>query len=316
MAHPKETPRRYQRIGQRSNGWYFETRERISVGPFPNYLVALTAADDLSGRLAQQPWKSREIVEKLIRERCPAGHGIRSHVARSTRPLGLDTALLAAHRLKATLHQRHRDFVLKRTIRELKHSLQRHTPVSDGLLSRLRFGWGNEGWSASEDFLRACIEGALHCDGAILECGSGLTTLVVGLIAEQRGLAFVSLEQSPDWCKRTNSVAAALNIQGVCVKYSPLRDHESYCWYEFDEFSHQRFSLVICDGPPGQTYGGRYGLLPVAQSTFSDQCVILLDDAIREGEQAVVRRWQEEAPLRCEMLGRITPYFRLSVGDG
>ena len=188
--------------------------------------------------------------------------------------------------------------------------------LSDELLSRLRFGWGNEGWCASEDFLRGCIEEALHCDGAILECGSGLTTLVVGIIAEHRGIPFVSLEHSPDWCQRTSSAAASLSIQGICIEHSPLRDYGDYCWYEFDPTSHQRFSLVVCDGPPGQTYGGRYGLLPVAQSALADRCAILLDDAVRPGEQAVARRWQREASLRCETLGRNTPYFRLSQLDG
>ena len=312
MAHPAETPRRYQRIKREKDGWYFGTREGINVGPFPNYLETLTTADDLTRRLAEQPWNSHRVVEQLIRERCYAGDGKRSDKLRSASTPALDTALRAAHRMKATVHQRHRDFVLRRTIRDFRHSLRRHVHLTDELLARLRFGWGNEGWSASEDFLRGCIEDALRCEGAILECGSGLTTLVVGIIAEQRGLPFVSLEQSPDWCERTNSVAAALRISGCCIKYSPLRNYGDFCWYEFDQTSQQLFSLVICDGPPGQTYGGRYGLLPIAQPAFSDGCVILLDDAVRAGEQEVVRRWQREASLGCETLGRATPYFRLS----
>jgi hypothetical protein len=312
MAHPEETRGRYERIIRRSDGWYFETRERIRLGPFSNYLEALTVADDLTSRIAEQPWNSRKVIEKFVRERDPAGDRIRSRTPHSPRTPGWDSALRAAHQVKATLDQTHRGFVLQRAIRKVRQDLRANILPSDELLSRLRFGWGNEGWSASEDFLRGCIEDALRCHGAILECGSGLTTLAIGIIAEQRGLPFVSLEHSADWYERTNSVAAALSIRGVCIKYSPLRRYGNYCWYEFDESFHQRFSLVICDGPPGQTHGGRYGLLPVAQSTFSDGCVILVDDAVRSGEQAVVRRWQKEASLRCETLGRTTPYFRLT----
>ena len=86
MAHPNENPRRYQRIKRGNDGWYFGTREGISVGPFPSYLETLTTADDLARRLADQaPWKSRKVVEKLIRERCHAGDRKRSEEPRSTR---------------------------------------------------------------------------------------------------------------------------------------------------------------------------------------------------------------------------------------
>jgi hypothetical protein len=54
------------------------------------------------------------------------------------------------------------------------------------------------------------------------------------------------------------------------------------------------FRLVICDGPPGATAGGRYGLLPVLGERLAAEATILLDDSDREGEAEVLQRWMAE----------------------
>jgi hypothetical protein len=61
------------------------------------------------------------------------------------------------------------------------------------------------------------------------------------------------------------------------------------------------FQLVICDGPPGETPGGRYGLWPVLGQRLAPGAVILLDDADRPGEEEVLRRWSTEARMRVDM---------------
>ena len=60
-------------------------------------------------------------------------------------------------------------------------------------------------------------------------------------------------------------------------------------------------SLVICDGPPGDTRGGRYGLLPVCASHLADGCVILMDDAERMGEQAAISNWQNQYAVTVQV---------------
>jgi hypothetical protein len=76
-----------------------------------------------------------------------------------------------------------------------------------------------------------------------------------------------------------------------------------------------RFGLVVCDGPPSQTLGGRYGLAPVMKDRLGPGCVILLDDASREGEQEVVQRWAKELPCTVSRLGKAKPFFAVIVDD-
>jgi len=61
------------------------------------------------------------------------------------------------------------------------------------------------------------------------------------------------------------------------------------------------FSLIVCDGPPGNSKGGRYGLLPIFGDRMTPETRILLDDADRPGEQEVLDRWKQEAHLNVEM---------------
>ena len=73
---------------------------------------------------------------------------------------------------------------------------------------------------------------------------------------------------------------------------TPRRD--GYSWYDapLKELPEQ-FCLVVCDGPAGDTPGGRYGLVPVLGPRITSGCVILLDDAERAPEREALLRWSE-----------------------
>jgi hypothetical protein len=117
------------------------------------------------------------------------------------------------------------------SLRFVKAIKSDHEP-SRNVLARLIYGWGNEAWSASEAFLSACIRESLRCrHGTILECGSGLTTLLVGVIAARRDLEFVSLEHMSEWRERVTTNARRLDMQRVRVELAPLADYGAYSWY-------------------------------------------------------------------------------------
>jgi hypothetical protein len=73
------------------------------------------------------------------------------------------------------------------------------------------------------------------------------------------------------------------------------------------------FALVVCDGPPGSTKGGRFGLVPIMRERLEPGCVILLDDASREQELAIARRWEAEIGASFEILDCTKPYIKMTV---
>lgn len=183
------------------------------------------------------------------------------------------------------------------------------------VLADLIYGWGNESYSAPDEYLAACIRHALGSSGPILECGSGLSTLLVAAIAKKRGRSHWVLEHCPAWAMRVQRSLTRFKLDSAVVLFAnPLRDYGDFCWYDPPlESMPQAFDLVICDGPPGSTKGNRYGLVPIMKERLKPECVILLDDASREEEQAVAERWKTELGASFVICGSKARYVEMTV---
>ena len=173
---------------------------------------------------------------------------------------------------------------------------------SRSLLNRLRLAWSNQGYSADLDYLEEVAKRGASTSGPILECGSGLTTVVLGLMAGRRGVKVWTLEHTPQWHAKVEKSLQQFKVPNVTISLADLRSYGEYSWYDPPfHLMPKDFSLVICDGPPGSTPGGRYGLLPVCVDKFIEGATILLDDADRPSEEDTLRRWQEEYGTQSRM---------------
>jgi predicted O-methyltransferase YrrM len=182
------------------------------------------------------------------------------------------------------------------------------------IVSGLVAGWGNKKMSAWEDFIQAAIRHARETDGPILECGSGLSTLLLGLVADRTERHVFSLEDNAFWATKVRGVLRRYGVSNVEIFASELRGYGAYSWYDppLDKLPRD-FSLVVCDGPQGTTPGGRYGLLPLMRSRLRPGCIILLDDAHRPAEREIAARWARELGTSFTIEGHEKPFIRLSV---
>lgn len=147
--------------------------------------------------------------------------------------------------------------------------------ASDALLSDLIDAWGNAAWSATPALLRACIDACKHGQGPILECGSGLTTLVMAAACDRQIMA---LEHDPVWAETTarRLNAAGLGGERVRIICSPI----SHGWYDYIPES---ASMVVIDGPPRQYR--RDGVIPHIERLRPD--VVVVDDMDDPEQQRV-----------------------------
>jgi len=167
--------------------------------------------------------------------------------------------------------------------------------LSADSLAELYAAWGNEDFAARSDYLMAVGQYARTTRGPILECGSGLSTLLLAFLAARRGIEVWSLEHVQEWHRRLRTILKSLDTPQARLLFSPLRSYEGFDWYDPPLASMPKeFRLVICDGPPGSTRGGRYGLLPIMGERLPKGAVVLVDDAERPGEQDMIRRWAIE----------------------
>lgn len=164
-------------------------------------------------------------------------------------------------------------------------------------MSALRQSWCNEGWSASIDYLMKISEYMAQRPRHVVECGSGLTTVLLALLARP-GQQIVALEHDRYWYIVCKAWLLILGLDGrVSLHHADLKDSKSYDysyrWYEIAPGMIPReIDFVICDGPPAEVQGSRYGLLPTLGDRLSDDAVILLDDVQRKEEVHVLRQWE------------------------
>jgi Methyltransferase domain len=172
------------------------------------------------------------------------------------------------------------------------------------LLDQLRRGWGNQGWSGRTAYLEEVVKWAAITPGPVLECGSGLTTILLGLYAGRRGVPLWTLEHDFAWHKRIANVLSDRHISSVNLSLAPLRDFGSFSWYAPPlTLMPAEFKLVVCDGPPERTTRGkRFGLLPVMGKRLASNCVILLDDLNIELEDNVIDHWAAERVAMTKIL--------------
>jgi predicted O-methyltransferase YrrM len=159
-------------------------------------------------------------------------------------------------------------------------------------------------WSAAPDFLTLIAEHCLQARPAtIVECSSGLTTLVLARCCQVNGRGRVlSLEDGAEFAAAARGHLARYGLADHArVIHAGLRDvapgGDRFRWYALEELPEDPIELLVIDGPSGFIQPkSRYPALPMLRDRIADGCVIFLDDAGRENEREIVARWLAEIP--------------------
>jgi hypothetical protein len=168
-------------------------------------------------------------------------------------------------------------------------ALYRNNPV---MLRRLVYYWGNASMAAGVDYAKACMEWGFTPNKNIIECGSGLSSLLAAAAGLQQNTFIYSLEDHAYWAGKMQALAKQHGLTNLTVIHAPITDYGDYAWYQPDEsLLPNRIDVALCDGPLGATKGGRIGLLPRMHNRFHKETVVLLDDFDRVGEKLTADAW-------------------------
>lgn len=182
------------------------------------------------------------------------------------------------------------------------------------LAERLGLGQGlpfTPKWSAAPDFLDLIVGHALSArPTAIVECGSGLSTLMLARCCQLNGRGQVfSLENGAEFAANTRAELTRYGLDTfAAVIDAPLRrctvNGQYFQWYDTAALPVRGLDLLIIDGPPGfLRRHARYPALPLLFDRLADGCAVFLDDAARPDEREIVAMWQAEFPgVRHEYL--------------
>jgi hypothetical protein len=179
-------------------------------------------------------------------------------------------------------------------------------------LARFRAAWGNVGYSAETPFLTEVLARVRKGPRAsVLECGSGISTILTGLALSPGTGNVWALENDVGWFQRVAHVIQKYQIRNVQLIHARLQSYGDYSWYAPPLARMPKFNLVICDGPTETTAGGRYGVLSVMKAHLADDAVVLLDDAHTATGHGVLARWQDEGRARVELREGATRGFAI-----
>jgi hypothetical protein len=169
-------------------------------------------------------------------------------------------------------------------------------------LREFRQAFGNSGFSGDCRFLAECARRASQATTAVLECGSGASTIVVGLLAARRGIRVTSLEQDAAWYDTVQRDLDRLGIRNVDLYCAPLRNFGEYDWYDIDRVPlPPRFDAALCDGP-AFCRGWRSGLLPVLSDREVEVVEVLCDDADDPNAPTMIEFWKNRYGAVAEIM--------------
>lgn len=191
-----------------------------------------------------------------------------------------------------------RSRALQRAVAALRREVQAGA-ISPSLWPELREAWSNTAFSADAGYLAEIAARALSRRGPVLECGSGLSTLVLGVIADARQAGVWSLEQDGEWLHLVSGVLTQFAVRRVALWHTPLVLHAGYAWFDLAGRDLPRaFLHVFCDGPAVLSHwpapihlGWRRGVVPELLRLGIGFDEIVLDDADDARCDALCRCW-------------------------
>jgi predicted O-methyltransferase YrrM len=138
----------------------------------------------------------------------------------------------------------------------------------------------------------------------IVECGSGISTVILARLLRQLGggATITSLEHDAGWASLVTDMLRRESLGNVArVVHAPLQGAPA--WYALSAVAEtpERIDLLVVDGPPAHASGHGHRRAPalgIFAPRLTPTATVLLDDVNRPGEREVLAGWQSETAWR------------------
>ena len=205
-------------------------------------------------------------------------------------------------------HQKANDGSLKNHFSIIKRKLSETQNISGSVLinsylnpTKPIFQWG--GSIISSDMGLILIDVMLtKKPKLVLECGSGISTIVTAYVLDRLGDGkVISLDHDSKFATVTRQHIEKHGLEHVAeVVYAPLTklqlDQRDYIWYSVERLNtlQEDIDVLFVDGPPRHKEDlTRYPALPLLYSKLKKGGVVIMDDANRLMESKIIAKWRE-----------------------
>jgi predicted O-methyltransferase YrrM len=158
-------------------------------------------------------------------------------------------------------------------------------------------------WAASPDILWLLTSLVRRIDAKrILDIGSGISTIRLAQ-ASSADCRIISIDSNLEFAHRTRALVELASLTSrVEIRSSDLIEYTldgvQTTWYERSVIDGiADLDLVFVDGPPASNGSyARFAALPLIYERLAPDCILVLDDLVREDEQRVFQRWLQMYP--------------------
>lgn len=164
------------------------------------------------------------------------------------------------------------------------------------------------GVAGSPDFLKVIVEYCtLKQPAVIVEASSGVSSIILSewLMHTGSPARHHALDHLEKYADLTREKVRNPHSQ---VWHAPLVEHlidgKAWKWYDMSALEKvEQIDMLVIDGPTEDIQPlARYPALPLLRDKLSPAAVIILDDANRASERAIIQRWQQEFGLQAKFI--------------
>jgi hypothetical protein len=137
----------------------------------------------------------------------------------------------------------------------------------------------------------------------IVECGSGVSTVLLARLLRERGAgSIVAVEHDRAWAALVADLLRREKLDDIArVLYAPL--HGDPPWYASTALDAlpAEVDLLVVDGPPAHTTSPQHRRVPALaffEPRLMPGATVVLDDLQRPGEREVLSVWEAQTPWR------------------
>ena len=208
--------------------------------------------------------------------------------------------------LRARFDVLFRHYQFDATVRRMLESKDDATILR--LLPELYALWGTPLSPSTQSFLQSCIAHTKTCSGHVLQCGSSLDTLVLGIVCARQ-------TDKPTHQQRANLIRTRLTDYGITSVHVIVARPQMFAdhvWYKVDASQlPKNFSLAVCEGGHS-TPRGAVGLIAKMQDQLNDDSVILAQHVREAKDHEFLTQWAIERNSKCVLVDRTEGFFKIS----
>jgi predicted O-methyltransferase YrrM len=202
-----------------------------------------------------------------------------------------------------------RQFRLDRAIRTARETSS--GPLPDQLITEICNTWGDSTLTAADGYLRAMLVEAQKAQGYILQCGADLTTLLLAIQIERRGVRLWTIESSAHAANALRSWLGQYELSHAHIITAPADLTDAGVGYALDAARLPGpLSLILCEASNAHP-GSARRLLPRIEDKLHANAVALVRNVRRRGDFQYLTQWCHDNQASFVVKGKADPFAKI-----